>query len=70
MTSESGLVGGLWFCSIVADRSFKTKKKKKERKSVGKLKIYKTSIYDEQDIKLSNFFTNLFSKKYSVVFLG
>lgn len=30
MTSESGLVGGLWFCSIVADRSFKTKKKKKE----------------------------------------
>lgn len=69
MTSESGLVGGLWFCSIVADRSFKTKKKK-ERKSVGKLKIYKTSIYDEQDIKLSNFFTNLFSKKYSVVFLG
>lgn len=68
MTSESGLVGGLWFCSIVADRSFKTKKKK----SVGKLKIYKTSIYDEQDIKLSvsNFFTNLFSKKYSVVFLG
>lgn len=69
MTSESGLVGGLWFCSIVADRSLKTKKKKK---SVGKLKIYKTSIYDEQDIKLSvsNFFTNLFSKKYSVVFLG
>lgn len=68
MTSESGLVGGLWFCSIVADQSLKTKQKK----SVGKLKIYKTSIYDEQDIKLSvsNFFINLFSKKYSVVFLG
>lgn len=36
MTSESGLVGGLWFCSIVADRSFKTKKKRK--KICGKIK--------------------------------
>lgn len=37
MTSESGLVGGLWFCSIVADRSFKTKKKKR-KKICGKIK--------------------------------